>query len=594
MKRQEYQFFFLNSAIQSVSFVLCVYFFPVLFCFIILGLLFLPIVLGLFISGVTLSMYWIIVVCVTCCVMALYVLVSWMLMRIGVSHFISKTKEHLLLQTIGFVILSALMFLLFQKAVEMIHVWRSVYLVFELILLCAGWLWLKGLSACYVNRMFLQLKVEVKVVFLPKKSEHILHFLTHLRQEFVYFSRSAVFKEQGILFLFLVCLTVGLPFVFSPAETGWLYAFIVQFALKEILIMLPLMIGREYHMNHRAIFMLNTSKGAYLLSRILFYYAINLLIYFVYIGLAYLVTGIESEGHVLASLSILLITVMAACAGFVVKINDFNKMFVILMMIAVFSMLDMLLLGGFVRSTASCNCLYDWFPYIFQLYRCCHVKKANLAMIELLISLIAVVLIHELGHMLMVMVCNKIEQRPLFDYVVMIDWRSTCRSCMKICPAELQCDGGTCRSTFSGDLLWCAFFHVEASIESSIAAFFFTEHCDAASSLPRREKYHSQLKKMKGEIDDQSIFILFLVKLTLAMLYVFAVFMTPVFLLLLEVNHVESSPTVFGMPFYIMKIEKYQFSSEATLFGCAVCFLAGAVLYFLIQYVIHVVKKRRS
>lgn len=343
MKRQEYQFFFLNSAIQSVSFVLCVYFFPVLFCFIILGLLFLPIVLGLFISGVTLSMYWIIVVCVTCCVMALYVLVSWMLMRIGVSHFISKTKEHLLLQTIGFVILSALMFLLFQKAVEMIHVWPSVYLVFELILLCAGWLWLKGLSACYVNRMFLQLKVEVKSFSYQKIRTHS-SFLTHLRQEFVYFSRSAVFKEQGILFLFLVCLTVGLPFVFSPAETGWLYAFIVQFALKEILIMLPLMIGREYHMNHRAIFMLNTSKGAYLLSRILFYYAINLLIYFVYIGLAYLVMGIESEGHVLASLSILLITVMAACAGFVVKINDFNKMFVILMMIAVFSFLDMLLL----------------------------------------------------------------------------------------------------------------------------------------------------------------------------------------------------------------------------------------------------------
>ncbi|MEN9070285.1 hypothetical protein [Bacillus altitudinis] len=46
MKRQEYQFFFLNSAMQSVSFVLCVYFFPVLFCFIMLGLLFLPILLG--------------------------------------------------------------------------------------------------------------------------------------------------------------------------------------------------------------------------------------------------------------------------------------------------------------------------------------------------------------------------------------------------------------------------------------------------------------------------------------------------------------------------------------------------------------------
>lgn len=343
LKRQEYQFYYLNSAIQSVPFVLCVYFFPVLFCFLMVGLLFLPIVLGLLISGQALSLYWITTVCMTCCVLALLALASWMMMRIAVSHFVSKTKEHLLLQTLGFAVLNLLVFLLLQKAMEMISVWPSVYLIFLVILLSAGWLWLKGLSASYVHRMFLQLKTEVKS-FSYKKIRTQSSFLTHLRQELVYFSRSAVFKEQGILFLFLVCLTAGLPFVFTPVETGWLYAFIVQYALKEILIMLPLMIGREYHMNQRAIFMLNTSKGAYLLSRILFYYAINLLIYFVFIGLASMVIGIESEGHGLASLSILLITAMAACTGFIVKISEFNKLFVIVMMIAVFSFIDMLLL----------------------------------------------------------------------------------------------------------------------------------------------------------------------------------------------------------------------------------------------------------
>lgn len=343
LKRQEYQFYFLNSAIQSVPFILCVYFFPLFFCFLMAGLLNLPIVLGLLITGVTPSLYWITVICLTCCILALYTLASWMLIRIGVSHFVSKTKEHLLLQTIGFAGLHGLVLFFFQKAVEMIFLWPSVYLMLLVIILSAGWLWVKGLAASYVHQMFLQLKTEVKS-FSYQKIRTYSSFLTHLRQEMVYFIRSAVFKEQGILFLFLVCLTVGLPFVFTPEETGWLYAFIVQFALKEILIMLPLMIGREYHLNQRAIFMLNTSKGAYILSRILFYYTINLLIYFVYIGLAYLVIGIESEGHGLASLSILFMTVMAACTGFVVKISDFNKLFVIVMMIAVFSFIDMLLL----------------------------------------------------------------------------------------------------------------------------------------------------------------------------------------------------------------------------------------------------------
>ncbi|EDW22581.1 hypothetical protein FO510_03370 [Bacillus pumilus] len=44
-------------------------------------------------------------------------------------------------------------------------------------------------------------------------------------------------------------------------------------------------------------------------------------------------------------------------------------------------------------------------------------------MMGLVISLLAVVLIHELGHMLMIMVCNKVEKRPLFDFVVTIDWK---------------------------------------------------------------------------------------------------------------------------------------------------------------------------
>lgn len=44
-------------------------------------------------------------------------------------------------------------------------------------------------------------------------------------------------------------------------------------------------------------------------------------------------------------------------------------------------------------------------------------------MIELVCSFLAVVVIHELGHMLMVMLCNKIEKRPIFDFVITIDWK---------------------------------------------------------------------------------------------------------------------------------------------------------------------------
>ncbi|MGY4788610.1 hypothetical protein ACVNSY_16395 [Bacillus sp. OHL2] len=89
-------------------------------------------------------MYWITAVCMTCCVLALLALASWMVLRIAVSRFVSKTKEHLLLQTLGFAVLNLLVFLLLKKAMEMIRVWPAVYLIFLVILLSAGWLWLKG------------------------------------------------------------------------------------------------------------------------------------------------------------------------------------------------------------------------------------------------------------------------------------------------------------------------------------------------------------------------------------------------------------------------------------------------------------------
>nr|WGD98686.1 hypothetical protein P5627_06950 [Bacillus safensis] len=147
------------------------------------------------------------------------------------------------------------------------------------------------------------------------------------------------------------------------------------------------------------------------MSRILFYYAINLLIYFVFIGLASMVIGIESEGHGLASLSILLITVMAVCTGFIVKISEFNKLFVIVMMIAVFSFIDMLLLKWLSSDVYLLATAYLLGSLAF--YSCIYtvmLKSACLAMIELVCSFLAVVVIHELGHMLMVMLCNKIEK----------------------------------------------------------------------------------------------------------------------------------------------------------------------------------------
>lgn len=80
--------------------------------------------------------------------------------------------------------------------------------------------------------------------------------------------------------------------------------------------------------------------------------------------------------------------------------------------------------------------------------------------------------------------------------------------------------------------------------------------------------------------------------ISFGLLYMFLVFMSPILLMFLNYSHINSKPTIFGFPLYIIKLNGHQFSSEATLLGVMLSILLGLLFYLIIQFGFSLLKKQ--
>lgn len=122
-------------------------------------------------------------------------------------------------------------------------------------------------------------------------------------------------------------------------------------------------------------------------------------------------------------------------------------------------------------------------------------------MIELLISFIAVVLIHELGHMLMVMICNKMEKRPLFDYVLLFDLKHVSVVHEKFARPSFNFLVALAGPVFP-ILCSCVLFLVwEHPMSHQLLLFSLLNMVMLHPACPDGKNITASLKEMKGEID---------------------------------------------------------------------------------------------
>ncbi|WP_040203438.1 hypothetical protein [Neobacillus jeddahensis] len=217
---------------------------------------------------------------------------------------------------------------------------------------------LKEISSEYLATIFKQ--KNAGALLKKYKSKNLYYqnrYLVQTKLEWLNFTRNMIFKEQELLFLLLIILTIGMNYLFDKTNFLLFYSFIIQFGIKEILIMLPLVMGIHFRKNKQALYNINEGKYPYLLPRIFFTYLLNCLAYFAFVLIIYLLLGMKNDGMINVMISIAFITTLSVLVGYLIKISDGNRIFVILTLLILVNTID-LVIQQTIYSQLKVNVIY--------------------------------------------------------------------------------------------------------------------------------------------------------------------------------------------------------------------------------------------
>ncbi|WP_208585565.1 hypothetical protein [Gracilibacillus suaedae] len=215
------------------------------------------------------------------------------------------------------------------------------FIVIILLGISVSFLFVK-LSLKFLNNCFMQKDAgTLSPKYTPKKLDYNSKFLLQSKLETIHFFRNQVFVEQGFFFIILMVLVIGLYYSLELVNFSLIYSMLINFGLKEIMLLLPLTIGIHFKEYMQAIYSLNIGKYQYFLSRLLIIYLLNCITYFLFIMISYTVTRMEVYGILETFISIAFITMLSTMVGFVIKINELNKVYVIIILLISVNIFDM-------------------------------------------------------------------------------------------------------------------------------------------------------------------------------------------------------------------------------------------------------------
>ncbi|WP_156822843.1 hypothetical protein [Gracilibacillus lacisalsi] len=198
------------------------------------------------------------------------------------------------------------------------------------------------ISLKFLNNCFMQKDAgTLSPKYTPKQLDYNSKFLLQSKLETIHFFRNQVFVEQGFFFIILMVLVIGLYYSLELVNFSLIYSMLINFGLKEIMLLLPLTIGIHFREYMQAIYSLNVGKYQYFLSRLLIIYLLNCITYFVFIMISYAITRMEVYGILETFISIAFITMLSTLVGFVIKINELNKVYVIIILLISVNIFDM-------------------------------------------------------------------------------------------------------------------------------------------------------------------------------------------------------------------------------------------------------------
>ncbi len=345
LKNDSYIFLYLNSDIKASQTIAGSMFYLYLFYNVILMLTFFPALLGIIIQGKTIDPFYFMFLLLTITLLFILAVTVWMVVNQVINKMTSSEKEHLTINTLSLLVIMFGLLIAAETYLKSFLEQSSLgYLFFISLVLFMVIYTFRRLAADFLTQTFR--KKNAGILLQKYETSHLQYrnqYMLQAKVEWLNFFRNQVFKEQGLLYIILVMIMIGTYYTFDSTSFFTLYSFIIQFGLKEILIMLPLTIGIHFKQFKSAIYNLNIGKYPYFLSRVFFIYMLNSLTYFSFLLITKLWFGVDIGGILTALVSIGFITMVSILTAFVIKIDDFNKTFVVIFLLVFVNVFDLII-----------------------------------------------------------------------------------------------------------------------------------------------------------------------------------------------------------------------------------------------------------
>ncbi|MFD2922270.1 hypothetical protein [Halobacillus naozhouensis] len=345
LKNNSYIFLYLNTNINGYQTIVGSMFYLFLFYMVIIMLTFFPALLGIIIQDKTIDPLYFPLLIFTLILLFILTVTVWVIVKLLIMKLTSVEKEHLTANTISLLIIMFGILIAAETYLKNFLEQRSLihFLLVAFLLVITAYA-LRRTATNFLTQTFRQ--KNAGTLLKRYETNHLNHsnpYMLQTKVEWLNFFRNQVFKEQGLLLIILVMIMIGTYYTFDSTSFFTLYSFIIQFGLKEILIMLPLTIGIHFKNYKFAIYHLNSGKHSYFVTRVIFIYVVNCFTYFSFLLLTRVWFGVDAGGILSALISIGFITMISILTAFVIKIDDFNKTFVVIFLLVFVNGFDLVI-----------------------------------------------------------------------------------------------------------------------------------------------------------------------------------------------------------------------------------------------------------
>ncbi|WP_181347011.1 hypothetical protein [Thalassobacillus sp. CUG 92003] len=353
---------FFNSHVKAHQLIIASYFPLYVFFQVLFFLTYSPVLVAFYLQGNAVVLYLLLLfICLT--IVFLFSLSTWMVSTRICYKLINKYHDNFYLHAILFLTLLWLTFFALRELSSMSG--SSFLLGAGLVLITAlSLVSMLKLSTGFLMQLFKSSQnsiasKETKSYTLPQKRPMI-----HAALDALYYYRFGLLRELVFTFLVLIIVTFAFHLMFDATTFVYLYSFILNIGVKEIMIIAPLYIGMHYREHHLAFYNLNDRALTFLLPRLGMALGINVAIHLTFVLINYIALNQNFAFGLNAVASILFVTLVSVWVGFNFVINERNKAAALIGTLIFVGLLEFVL-GNYLSTESHLTIFYALMSVVF-------------------------------------------------------------------------------------------------------------------------------------------------------------------------------------------------------------------------------------